>query len=160
MNDQHKPSCEASSSQQTNGDKVCVNTDIQKDVTKGSVSRAVSPAISLANGGEKPITDTKSNKSGSQSRSQKPDCYKCVYRGVIPGDAHSCCNHPIFDAVDGGKFMPMFFMMQGLRSPFEKRLNITYNQHGFNNGWFMWPINFDPVWLNTCDGFVEAKNDG
>ena len=24
----------------------------------------------------------------------KFDCYQCKWRGDIPGDAHSCCNHP------------------------------------------------------------------
>jgi hypothetical protein len=24
------------------------------------------------------------------------------------------------------------------------------------NGWFCWPFNFDPVWLEACDGF-KAK---
>ena len=28
----------------------------------------------------------------------KPGCYECVYRGTIPGDCHSCCNHPEFKA--------------------------------------------------------------
>ena len=21
-------------------------------------------------------------------------CYECKHRGTVPGDAHSCCNHP------------------------------------------------------------------
>jgi hypothetical protein len=33
--------------------------------------------------------------------------------------------------------------------------------HGICNGWFIWPINFDPVWLENCDGFEskEAKEE-
>ena len=53
--------------------------------------------------------------------------------------------------------MPLVWMLKGLKSPFEKRLNVNYSQHGFNNGWFFWPINFDPVWLETCNGF--ERND-
>ena len=26
--------------------------------------------------------------------SDKPDCYKCEYRGSAPGSAHSCCHYP------------------------------------------------------------------
>ena len=26
-------------------------------------------------------------------------------------------------------------------------------EHGRNKGWFLWPLNFDPVWLVSCDGF-------
>ena len=35
-------------------------------------------------------------------------------------------------------------------------LNVEGNPHGRRNGWFNWPMNFDPVWLTCCDGF-EAK---
>ena len=29
-----------------------------------------------------------------RTMNQKPDCYKCRYRGTVPGDAHSCCKYP------------------------------------------------------------------
>ncbi len=32
-------------------------------------------------------------------------------------------------------------------------LHIRANDHGIRNGWFVWPVNFDPVWLEHCDGF-------
>ena len=28
--------------------------------------------------------------------------------------------------------------------------------HGIRNGWFLWPVDFDPVWLLDCNGY-EAK---
>lgn len=37
-------------------------------------------------------------------------------------------------------------------------LKIRANFHGIKNGWFVWPVNFDPVWLEHCDGFT-AKPD-
>jgi hypothetical protein len=40
-----------------------------------------------------------------------------------------------------------------------KKLNIKANAIGVRGGWFMWPVNFDPVWLENCDGF-EAKAEG
>ena len=30
------------------------------------------------------------------------------------------------------------------------------NTHGVRSGWFIWPINFDPVWLEECTLF-ETK---
>jgi hypothetical protein len=64
----------------------------------------------------------------------KPDCYDCEYRRDLAGDAHSCC------------------------------LNLTAHvlgsEHGTKNGWFYWPLNFDPIWLESCDGFkkkMESK---
>lgn len=63
----------------------------------------------------------------------KPNCYDCVYRGEIPGDCHSSCAN--FSA------------------------NTSGDLHGIRKGWFVWPFNFDPVWLVSCDGF-KAKTIG
>lgn len=60
---------------------------------------------------------------------KKPDCYKCKYRKEIPGDAHSRCSNP--------------------------NAEVEGNPHGIGSGWFHWPINFDPVWLEECDGFEK-----
>ena len=71
----------------------------------------------------------------------KPNCYECKYRGEVPGDAHSCCNHPTVK-----------------QNPFKApvALNIKGDSTGIRNGWFLWPFNFDPVWLKSCSGF-DAK---
>lgn len=37
-------------------------------------------------------------------------------------------------------------------------VHVKGNPHGIKNGWFNWPWNFDPTWLETCDGF-EAKKE-
>ena len=75
---------------------------------------------------------------GEEYMNIKADCYKCKYRGTIPGDCHSKCNHP---------------------KP--QSCNIKGNKHGISSGWFMWPWNFDPVWLENCNGFEnkEAVSD-
>jgi hypothetical protein len=65
--------------------------------------------------------------------SDKPDCYKCVHRLNLPGDCHSRCNN------------------------FES--NVTAKAHGVRMGWFNWPLNFDPVWLESCDGFSDKPED-
>jgi hypothetical protein len=31
--------------------------------------------------------------------------------------------------------------------------------HGIRSGWFMWPLNFDPVWLKSCNGFSNNQKD-
>ena len=59
------------------------------------------------------------------------DCYKCKYRKSIPGDAHSSCTN--------------------------LRAKVKGNEYGRREGWFMWPINFDPVWLEECDGFEKNE---
>ena len=63
----------------------------------------------------------------------KPDCYKCVHRRDVPGDCHSRCN--------------------------KMRAQVKGNEHGIRNGWFIWPLNFDPVWLVSCDGFSDDTAD-
>jgi hypothetical protein len=65
--------------------------------------------------------------------SDKPNCYQCVHRRNVPGDTHSSCNNP--------------------------KARVVGNEHGIRSGWFLWPINFDPVWLVSCDGFSDNPND-
>ena len=38
-----------------------------------------------------------------------------------------------------------------------KELNIKAKKAGIKGGWFNFPVNFDPVWLENCDGYL--KND-
>jgi len=74
----------------------------------------------------------------------KPKCYDCKWRGDLVGDAHSKCDHP--DAI--------------VEKTTGAGLNIKGNEHGIANGWFAWPWNFDPTWLENCDGFtpkIEAQ---
>lgn len=77
---------------------------------------------------------------------EKPNCYECIYRRSVPGDAHSVCTHPAI----GHGFVAN---VAAINKP-PKELNIIGNQHGIDHGWFFWPINFDPIWLERCDGFT------
>jgi hypothetical protein len=38
-------------------------------------------------------------------------------------------------------------------------LGIKGNTHGFECGWFNWPWNFDPVWLDVCNGWKNKTTD-
>lgn len=139
------------------GEPVCENTD--SHALEQKASDAISPAISLAvspRTNENYITELDGDQSSNQSGEKsplKPDCYKCKWRRATEFSHHSRCAHPLLSAVPGAECLPLVFMLNGLRSPFEKRLNLSYSRYGFNSGWFFWPINFDPVWLDTCDGF-------
>ena len=91
----------------------------------------------------------------------KPNCYDCKYRGDLPGDAHSKCTHPDSMGDDPlGAILGMLASVQRI-SPVTTNgaitLNIKGSAHGIRNGWFNWPFNFDPVWLESCNGF---KNRG
>lgn len=66
-------------------------------------------------------------------KKEAPNCYKCVHRGELPGSCHSRCNNI--------------------------EAKVTADAHGVRSGWFMWPLNFDPVWLESCDGFSDDPAD-
>jgi len=36
-------------------------------------------------------------------------------------------------------------------------IKVKGNPHGIRQGWFGWPFNFDPVWLEECNGFEAAQ---
>lgn len=92
----------------------------------------------------------------------KKKCYDCKYRGSIPGDVHSCCKHPNLGNVtkDPLAGMMAIFASVGRVSPqmdihaISKEFEIKANIHGIRNGWFNWPWNFDPIWLENCNAFT------
>ena len=92
----------------------------------------------------------------------KPNCYKCSHRGEVPGSVHSSCQHP--EAVkargNSGLSEAMAILASvGRVAPVNavpENISVKGNPHGVAKGWFNWPYNFDPVWLEECSGF-EAK---
>ncbi len=86
----------------------------------------------------------------------KADCYKCRHRGTIPGDCHSRCNHPEVHQ-DTNMFGALFDMIAGKNDGAAAKLEIIGDPHGIRNAWFMWPANFDPVWLRNCNGYEEKE---
>ena len=92
----------------------------------------------------------------------KVDCYECKWRGVLPGDEHSCCNHPSLKEVTDNPMLQLIgiFASVGRLTPLvvsSSTLNIKGDPHGISHGWFNFPFNFDPLWLENCDGF-ETKS--
>lgn len=87
----------------------------------------------------------------------EPKCYNCKHRGEIPGDAHSCCRHPLVNH-EANPFSALMLMLQGKNAAAEAKLNIRGNPIGIRRGWFLWPANFDPVWLLNCDGFESKES--
>jgi hypothetical protein len=81
---------------------------------------------------------------------EKPDCYRCKYRGEVPGDAHSRCRYP-------GNETGLFDVFAQSNKENAVKLNIKAHAHGLRMGWFMWPVNFDPTWLLNCDGFTKKE---
>ena len=87
---------------------------------------------------------------------KKPNCYECEFRGTIPGDAHSRCNHPKVKQ-DSNMLGALVDMLGGKNTEAAKELGIKENPQGIRRGWFMWPTNFDPTWLQSCSGFKSKE---
>ncbi len=95
----------------------------------------------------------------------KPDCYKCKWRGIIPGSAHSCCIHPDLKKATDDPLIGMMAIFASVcrgapqiaPQATSDKFNIKAKPHGVKKGWFNWPWNFDPAWLENCDGFEATK---
>lgn len=70
------------------------------------------------------------------------NCDSCKHRRNLTWSAHSACGHPKANAL---------FVMLPQNNP----LGIKQNPHGVRNGWCLWPIEFDPLWIDACNGFEE-----
>ena len=57
-------------------------------------------------------------------------CYKCKYRGDVPGDAHSCCHYP-------GNDTNLFSMFESANFLQAAKLDIRAEKHGVMSGWFI-----------------------
>ena len=88
-------------------------------------------------------------------------CYSCKHRGTLMGDCHSRCLHPVTKAVskDGDLMSALISILSdgNAINRMATKLEIRASQHGVQAGWFHWPCNFDPVWLEHCEGFETAE---
>lgn len=65
------------------------------------------------------------------------DCYSCIHKRTVPGDAHISCANP--------------------------DISVQGNTHAIIKGWFFYPFLFDPAWMETkCADFQPQapKNNG
>lgn len=62
------------------------------------------------------------------------ECYSCIHKREVPGDAHIRCGKP--------------------------DVNMTGHKYGIKMGWFIYPLLFDPVWkTKACDNFEKRKEN-
>ena len=78
------------------------------------------------------------NIQGVINKMDKPDYYKCKYREMVAGSAHSCCKYPGNDTGILSFFAPI-----NMKNTI--KLGIKGHPQGIRNGWFMWLVNFDPT---------------
>ena len=66
-------------------------------------------------------------------RDEMTECWKCQHKRPVPGNAHIECVKP--------------------------DLRMTGDKHGIINGWFIYPLCFDPVWkTKLCDNYEEKTS--
>jgi hypothetical protein len=102
------------------------------------------------------MTETKNNKN------KKFDCYQCEYREEVAGSSHSSCNHPSVKTIKENPMLGLLaiFASVGRVDPVAvtpEDMKIKLNEYGVKNGWANFPFNFDPLWIENCDGFVDIK---
>lgn len=93
---------------------------------------------------------------------QNPNCFQCRHKEEIPGDAHIRCGHPNNAEALKDAFTPVLAILASVRrihavTAMNNGLNIKASAHGIRSGWFNYPYNFDPVWLENCDGFDAER---
>jgi hypothetical protein len=88
-------------------------------------------------------------------------CYQCKFRGTVPGSAHSSCTvlRTVLDGMDDGKIAAVeVALMTGQATlSSEDGEAVKLNPHGVKNGWANWPLDFDPVWVEKCELFVDKE---
>ena len=72
--------------------------------------------------------------------------------------------HPSTQAVSDDPLIELLaiFASSGRTPPMraDTGLNVQGHPTGIRNGWFNWPFNFDPTWLQSCDGFTPKEGAG
>jgi hypothetical protein len=82
-----------------------------------------------------------------------------MYRGCVPGDAHSCCHAIRENASEPND--PKIMELEILLATHQCMLMVNdepivkLDECGIKNGWAGFPLNFDPVWLSDCKLFKE-----
>lgn len=104
----------------------------------------------------------------------RDQCYGCEHRRDVPDSAHSACVHPVTEATRRSPYMQLAGrvgkrggnQLVELAAEYDEGprramalLNIEAAAPGVDGGWFVWPVNFDPVWLTRCDGFAAKAGE-
>jgi hypothetical protein len=84
-----------------------------------------------------------------------PNCYACRYRRPIAGDMHSSCAHPTLTGdMSAQGAAASSVLTTGGAAVGGNALPVSGDPGAIARGFFVWPVNFDPVWLRACSGFT------
>lgn len=85
------------------------------------------------------------------------DCYSCKYHKNIPGDTHIECEHPMAQAHKMTALLALLNTNKRYIEDIYACLGIKIDAAAYGSGYAMYPINFDPIWINNCDGYDNIK---
>lgn len=85
-------------------------------------------------------------------------CNNCTHKRNIAGDCHISCSNP-----DIAKHSQVLTVV-GLTSPSNldkfcrESLGFSVDEYGIRSGWFMFPLNYDPTWMNG-ECYYHSENE-
>ena len=94
-------------------------------------------------------------------KKEKSGCYTCKHRRSVMGSAHSSCAHEIAKKLE---FFLMLIAASGKGSVNPTGILLgnvpiqNWKEIGIVKNYVIFPINFDPVWLNYCLMFEEKES--
>lgn len=86
-------------------------------------------------------------------------CYKCKYRGTVPGSAHSSCT--VIRSTQEEKAEMLELLIAGgqlVLTDQDDNPIVKLDEYGIKSGWANWPLDFDPTWVDSC-GFFKDKEE-
>lgn len=78
----------------------------------------------------------------------KKNCYNCKFKCNIAGDTHISCNYPKLDQTQKFNISSLLLITpeQGIQL-LKDNFGFSVSTHPIVSGWFNFPINFDPNWI-------------
>lgn len=90
----------------------------------------------------------------------KPNCRVCIHARKKDYTHHLYCAHPEGKMDGDGSIVKVMTLLKYKKTEIIEgpmtELMIIQSKHGQEKGWCTWPLDFDPIWLENCDGFEEA----
>ena len=77
------------------------------------------------------------------------NCYNCDYRGKSMSSSHLSCKYPLFNEEQRIKISILSTgSSENFNQFLENNFGFKANIQGIINGWFSFPLDFDPTWIN------------
>jgi hypothetical protein len=77
------------------------------------------------------------------------NCHDCIYKKSIPGNTHISCAGPA--TILKSETVSYLLAIAPSSIVIENKPIVTIDEHGTKKGWAYWPINFDPIWIISCN---------